>query len=94
MNIVAIFDVDSKRMTSIEDKSILQEGQTEFVSNYSTNPEMFIVHDIVCTQTVFNSVSATAGTRQASVLIDSATAPKVSGRINVYIENGSLKIAA
>lgn len=94
MDILVIFDVDSKRMTSIEDKSILQQGQTEFVSNYSQNPEMFIVHDIVCTQAVFNTVVTKAGTRQAPALIDSNTAPRVAGRTNVYVENGSLKIAS
>lgn len=94
MNIIAIFDVDSKRMTSVEDKSILHEGQTEFVSSYSTNPDMFIVHDIVCTQTVFNTVVEKAGTRQAPALIDSNTAPRVDGRTNLYVENGSLKIAS
>lgn len=94
MDILVIFDVDSKRMTSVEDKSVLQEGQTEFVTGYSTNPEMFIVKDLVCTQTVFSSISTKAGTRQAPVLVESATATKVGGRINVYVENGSLKISA
>lgn len=94
MDIVAIFDVNSNRMTSVEDKSILHEGQTEFVSSYSTNPELFIVHDVVCTQTVFNTVAEKAGTRQAPALIDSSTAPRVAFRTNVYVENGSLKIAS
>lgn len=93
MNVVVIFDVDSKRMTSIEDKSVLQDGFTEFQTNFSTNPEMFIVQDILCTQEVFNAVAEKAGTRQAPALIASATDTKVSGRTNVYVENGSLKIA-
>lgn len=94
MDILVIFDIDSKRMTSVEDKSVMPEGQTDFTSNYSQNPDMFIVQNVVCTQTVFSQIVAKAGTRQAPALIDSATSQKVAGRINVYIENGSLKIAA
>ncbi len=94
MDIFVIFDIDSKRMTSAEDKSVLAETQTEFSTAYSTNADMFLTKDVVCTKTVFDEIVNKAGTRQAPVLIESATAQKVSGRLNVYVENGSLKIVA
>lgn len=93
MDILVIFDIDSTRMTSIENKEIVLNEQAGFVSAYSTNPDMFLVHDIVCTKAVFDAVATKAGTRQAPALIASATDTKVPNRTNVYIENGSLKIA-
>lgn len=94
MNILAIFDINTNRMTSIEDRSLLNEGQTEFVSNYSTNPELFNVQSGTTTQVIFDAIANKAGTRQAPVLIESNTALRVPNLVNVYIENGSLKIAS
>lgn len=94
MNILAIFDINTNRMTSIEDRSLLNEGQTEFVSNYSTNPKLFNIQSATSTQAVFDELLSKAGTRQAPVLIKSNTALRVPNLVNVYVEKGSLKIAS
>lgn len=95
MNICVIFNKRTGKefVTSIENKDILPEGQEVFQSQFSTDSNLFDVKNVSCSQAVFDTVSATAGTRTAAKLIANATAEQLAGRVNVYIENGSLKIA-
>ena len=75
---------------TIEDKSVLQEGQTEF---QTTQTSPFVNHhDCVSTQAVYDAIKDKAGTLEAPALIASVNAPTHQGRQNVYIENGSLKL--
>lgn len=92
--ILAIFNkrVNKPFCTSIEDKEILLEGQTEFVSSKSTNPAMFNVQDCICTPEVFEALAPLAGTMQAPALVENAKAALYPNRTNVYIEAGELKI--
>lgn len=79
-------------LLSIEDKSVLLEGQTEFTSTQTSS--LVTGFDCTCTQTVFNTLKDKVGTLQAPALIDSVLSQPFDGRMNCYIENGSLKILA
>ena len=77
---------------SVEDKSIIPEGETEWKTT-QTSP--FVTgQSLVCQQEVFNQIKDKVGTSQAPALIASATATQYPNRINCYVENGSLKITA
>lgn len=79
-------------LLSVENKDNILEGETEFVSS-QTSP--FINHvDCVCTQQVYDSIIDKVGSIQSPALIETATSPVYANRLNVYIENGSLKIVA
>jgi hypothetical protein len=92
MNILAIFYKDFNLLSSIEDKSVIVEPATEFKSQYSTNENVFNVQNLTCTKEVFEKLQPTAGTMQAPFLLASVDAEKDANRLNVIIENGSLKI--
>lgn len=95
MNIVAIFNkrVTKPFMTSLEVIPEPVEGEPAFESSFSQNPLMFDVKTVSCTQAVFDTISPLAGTTEAPALIADAAAPKFDNRLNVYVQNGSLKIA-
>lgn len=77
-------------LLSIEDKSILLEGQTEFVS---TQTSQFVNnYDCTCTQETYNAIVDKVGTLEAPALIATSSSPVYPDRLNVYIENGSLKL--
>lgn len=77
---------------SVEDKDDLLEGQETFVSAH-TSP--FVTpYDCVCTSQVFNSIVDKVGTMEAPALIANSGEIPIVGRMNCYIENGSLKILA
>lgn len=82
----------SPYILSVEDKSVLMEGQTQFVSQH--NSPLVTAHNLVCTQQVFNQIKDTVGTISAPALIASVNATPVANRVNCYIENGSLKVLA
>jgi hypothetical protein len=92
-NICVIFSKRANKpfMSSVEDRDNLQDGQTEFVSQYSQNPAMFNVQNVSCTPEVFEVISPLANTMEAPALIASPAAPQYVGRLNVYIESGELK---
>jgi hypothetical protein len=77
---------------SVEDKSELLEGEEVFHSQYESDQTTGI--DCVCTQQVFDTIKDIVGTPEAPALIADANAQTYEGRMNVYIENGSLKILA
>lgn len=109
MNILVIFNKRASRPfnTSIEDRDKTrtlpvfdpETGETTgteekpFVSSYSTDSNRFTVKSVSCSKEVFEKLSLTAGTLEAAALIETASSPQFEGRLNVYIENGSLKIA-
>ncbi|MFD2521378.1 hypothetical protein [Emticicia soli] len=82
----------SPYILSAEDKSVIAEGQTAFISMH-TSP-LVTAHDLVCTESVFNAIKDTVGTINAPALIANSSAPTIPNRVNCYIENGSLKIKA
>lgn len=82
-------------LLSIEDKSVLMEGQTEFVSQHQSR---FVTGtDCTCTVSVFDSIKDIVGTENAPALHANKgvaeTAP-YTDRLNLYIENGSLKLTS
>ncbi|WP_337045448.1 hypothetical protein [Emticicia sp. 17c] len=77
---------------SVEDKAILQEGQTEWQTS-QTSPLVTGQH-LTCTQAVFNAIKDVVGTMQAPALIANASATPYANRLNCYVENGSLKVLA
>lgn len=87
--------ITSKRkgfVTSIEDKTVA-ESQT-FESKYSTDPRFFNVHDVTCSDAVFDVIDAEAGTLTSPKIVASATDPQEDPtRLNLYIEEGELKVA-
>ena len=95
MNILAIFQKRTNKpfMTSLEVITETVEGEPEFQSQYSQNPNLFDVKVLSCSEEVYESIKELAGTMQAPAIIADAAAQKYDNRINVYIENGSLKIA-
>jgi diaminopimelate epimerase len=93
MNIFAIFSKRKNLLLSIENRETLTEGQTEFNTMYNTDYRFFSCHSVSTTADNFETLSAGAGTRTAAAIIASATGTAVKNRTNVYIENGSLKIA-
>lgn len=95
MNILAIFNkrVTKPFVTSLEVIPEPVEGEPAFQSAYSQNPLMFEVKNVSCTQAVFDQIKDVAGTTEAPALIADAASPKFDGRLNVYVQNGSLKIA-
>lgn len=79
-------------LLSVENKAILAEGQTEF---QTTQTSPLVTHyDCTCTQNTFNQIEDKVGTLEAPALIADANAQPFAGRMNVYIENSSLKILA
>jgi hypothetical protein len=95
MNIIAIFSKRTNKefITSLEVVIEQQEGEPEFQTSFSTNPALFNVKTVTCSQSVYDTIKDLAGTREAPGLIADATAPKYEGRLNVYVQNGALKIA-
>lgn len=91
MNVYLTIGV-SPFLLSIEDKSVLLEGQNSFVSQ---NQSRFVTgHDVTCTKAVFDEIKDLVGTENAPALIADAVAPVHQGRKNCYIENGSLKLVS
>jgi len=84
--------VGKTNILTMEDKSILPEGETEFHSQYDS--PLVNTFDCTCTKATYDALIEKVGTLEAPALIASATAPTIDGRINTYIENGSLKILA
>jgi hypothetical protein len=79
-------------LLSVENKAVLPEGQETFETT-QTSP--FVTHyDCTCTQNTYNQIEDKVGTLEAPALIANANAQPYEGRMNVYIENGSLKILA
>lgn len=83
----------SPYLLSIEDKSVLLEGQTEF---QTTQTSPFVTgYDASCTKIVYDAIVDKVGTIEAPAFhankIIAETAP-YEGRQNCYIENGSLKL--
>lgn len=79
-------------LLSIEDKSVIEEGQTEW---HTTQTSQFVTGThAVCTPQVFDAIKDKVGTMQAPALIANASATPVPNRPNVYVENGSLKLLA
>lgn len=76
--------------TSVEDTEQLAEGQSEFVSQYSSNPAMFDTHNVTCSDELFEEIQPKAGTMEAPALIANNAAPQYSNRLNCYITNGEL----
>jgi hypothetical protein len=95
MNILAIFSKRANKpfMTSLEVIPDTIEGEPEFQSSYSTDENRFSLKYCTITQANYELIKDNAGTLNAPALIDSAESPKFEGRQNVYIQNGSLKIA-
>lgn len=79
-------------LLSCEDKSVLPEGQTEWITTQTS--EFVTGFDCVCTREVYDEIIDKVGTLEAPALIANANSPIYQGRTNVYIENGSLKIKA
>lgn len=77
---------------SVEDKSILPEGETQFQSQH-TSP-LVSRYDCVCTQQVYDAIKDNVGTLEAPALIANALSQPYPDRQNVYIENGSLNLLA
>lgn len=82
----------SPYVLSIEDTSIILDGETQFFSQH-TSP-LVTANNIVCTQAVYDAIKSTVGTMNAPALIANATAAQYPNRQNVYIENGSLKLVS
>lgn len=108
MNILIIFNKRASKPfnTSIEDRDktisipvidpetgeISGTEEKPFASSYSTDANRFTVKSVSCSKEVFEKLNATAGTLEAAALIENAASPQFEGRLNVYVENGSLKI--
>lgn len=82
----------NNNLLSVENKAILADGQTEFQTT-QTSPRVNH-YDCTCNQSTYNQIAGIVGTIDAPTLIADANAEPVEGRMNVYIENGSLKILA
>lgn len=91
-----IFVAVAKRndfMLALEDRTVLLEGQEEFAPSKCQDEELFDHHYIQCTQEVWATLKPITGGRQSPKVIADAEAEQMEGRVNVYIQNGSLKIA-
>lgn len=78
-------------LTSMEDKSLVQEGE-EFHTQYES--DLTTGYDCTCLKATYDAIVDKVGTLEAPALIADANAQPIAGRINTYIENGSLKILA
>jgi hypothetical protein len=92
MNVLVISSKRKGFVTSIEDKTVA-EGET-FTSKFSTDSRFFNVHDVVCSDAVFDVVDSVAGSLTSPKIVESATDPNEDpNRLNLYIEDGELKVA-
>lgn len=82
----------SGNLLSIEDKAVPYWWQTQW-ETINTSP-LVTGTNAVCTQQVFDAIDEKVGTMQAPALIANSSATPVPNRLNVYLENGSLKLLA
>ncbi|GAB3519526.1 hypothetical protein [Emticicia fontis] len=81
-----------RHILTVENKAVLLEGQETF---QTTQTSTFVDHvDCTCNQTTYNQIAPIVGTMNAPALIADANAQPYQGRMNCYVENGSLKILA
>lgn len=94
MNIFISSAKHDKLVLCLQNTDELLPGQTEFHPESCQDQNLFDHHELVCTQTVFNTLKPIVGGLQSPALIADALATPVAGRVNVYIQNGSLKIVS
>lgn len=92
MNVLVISSKRKGFVTSIEDKTVA-EGET-FASKFSTDSRFFNVHDVVCSDAVYDVVDSQAGTLTSPKMVLSATDPNEDpNRLNLFVDGGELKVA-